>query len=646
MLRFIQGVGTSEYLELLALNESYKSDLYLDTEGNRLYLGGKALDVRVVVDDVIDEYYQHKRSYRFIGPDEEVTIADALIPTINDYTINLHNVETGQEAEYGNGLMSFRDKFVLDTICKLLGIEIEYTYWATVHHYSDVLNGDFETLTQVEVFKNQDDEWTYNYDEFSWSFRPTSSDEITQTFTVPAGQMTLQNDGSYTTPTKVYSRNGQEIILDPNQYTIPGEIYDEIATVRAKSLKMIRKAKDFSFFDGGDRPADQAMLYKHGGIPAGTTVADLEKLTVSEVLARILFQTGTLKKVCDTRCYIKFGDEYIDHWGVETEDGIQYIEIGARYPTYRDFKVVFQPETWILEVDGHQYGEPQYLTEMTEAHFWINDEQHPWTPGHGPAPEGLNIYDLEELEREGYHEHFEDWQVTAGDKSVYFGKIKYRAIANAHDQFGNETYIDEHGEEQYYSKPEDGEIQSYNYLCFTGVEHTTNPTFDNDKVVVLPFNQEWPTGDEPEDSIFLTYSLTASLRIFSNATESSKTSPWKKRNEEPGAYTSNVAFVEADGMAVPGQCLFFRWPSMTAASEHFYIYIPEDYTVSEIGGAHDGADDEWSVRMTATPVYLPNGEPDITEIPNRFEVVARYQKYEISKCDGITNARIRFAVKD
>jgi hypothetical protein len=85
---------------------------------------------------------------------------------------------------------------------------------------------------------------------------------------------------------------------------------------------------------------------------------------------------------------------------------------------------------------------------------------------------------------------------------------------------------------------------------------------------------------------------------------------------------------------------------MTAASEHFYIYIPEDYTVSEIGGAHDGADDEWSVRMTATPVYLPNGEPDITEIPNRFEVVARYQKYEISKCDGITNARIRFAVKD
>ena len=612
--------------------------MYLDTEGNRLYLGGKALDVRVIVDDTIDEYYQRKRSYRFVGPDETVTIADALIPPITDFKIQLHDIDERQEAEYSNGLMSFRDKFVLDTICKLLGIEIEYTYWATVHHYSDVLNKHYEALSEVQVYKNDDDEWQYDYEDFMWNFYDQATETATLQLKVPAGSITLRDNGIYPLPATAETEDGHPMHPTGNPVVITDvEGIDEIITVRAKTLKMIRTGKkDYSFFDGGGRPESQQMLFDHGGLKAGTTVGELQELSVSEVLARILFQIGTLKKVSDTKAYVKFSDEYIEKFGVETAEGLQYIEIGADYPLSKDFQLVFVPETWVIEVDGQPYGEPQYVTELESVSYWINDEQHPWIPGHGPTPPGINIYDLAELEKPGYDEHYLDHYVEAGDKSVYFAKVKYRKVANPVDQFGHEVPID----------TQDGEFQSFNYLCFTGVEQTTNPTFDNDKVKVLPEGQEFPDPDEDPDTIFLTHSLTAVMRIYTNATETSHESPWDRRNEDPGTFTANNAWIEAEGLTFPGQSLYFRWPAFTPESEHFYVYIPGDYTIAEISSAHDGANDEWSVRMEASEVFNIDGTPEIITIQNRYGIDLEYHKFEISKCAGITNARIRFARRD
>ena len=62
----------------------------------------------------------------------------------------------------------------------------------------------------------------------------------------------------------------------------------------AASITLVRKSKDFNFFDGGERPDDQATLDDLGGIKKGTTIAELEHITVSEVIARLLFQDASV----------------------------------------------------------------------------------------------------------------------------------------------------------------------------------------------------------------------------------------------------------------------------------------------------------------------------------------------------------------
>ena len=48
----------------------------------------------------------------------------------------------------------------------------------------------------------------------------------------------------------------------------------------------------------------------------GSTVEELEKETVSEVVSRILFpEDASYVKVCDTSAYIKFTDEYMERYG-------------------------------------------------------------------------------------------------------------------------------------------------------------------------------------------------------------------------------------------------------------------------------------------------------------------------------------------
>ena len=205
MLDFIKGSGTSEYQELLALKPEYLDAIFLDTDANRLYYAGKALDVRVDVEEVLDEFSLTHQKYHFVNPDgEEVVIDDALIPEINGYTILLHDVSSGTAYDYHDGLFCSRDKFLLEAMAKLLGITINYTYWAIVHHYSDLLNGIYDKFTEVEVYKNEDGQWQYDYDEFTWIWKDAASGQILYTYTVPAGQMLLQNDGTYITPKYVY----------------------------------------------------------------------------------------------------------------------------------------------------------------------------------------------------------------------------------------------------------------------------------------------------------------------------------------------------------------------------------------------------------------------------------------------------------
>ena len=99
MLYFIKGQGTSEYLELIALNEEYRESIYLDELSNTLYFNGQSTDVKVdVVTSHGDDYVMH-RTFVFTRPDGTVVrIEDAEIPDIADFTLTLHDVSDGSEA--------------------------------------------------------------------------------------------------------------------------------------------------------------------------------------------------------------------------------------------------------------------------------------------------------------------------------------------------------------------------------------------------------------------------------------------------------------------------------------------------------------------------------------------------------------------
>jgi hypothetical protein len=134
---------------------------------------------------------------------------------------------------------------------------------------------------------------------------------------------------------------GGTLPVSGDPIVIPG--VNEVETVRAMSMKFVRKAKDFNFYDGGGRSEDTSTLFPVGAMPVGVTVEELEKETVSEVVSRILFpEEPHYVKICDTSAYIKFTDEYMERYG----DGKEHIYIGSKYPSVDELETVFIPETW------------------------------------------------------------------------------------------------------------------------------------------------------------------------------------------------------------------------------------------------------------------------------------------------------------
>ena len=194
------------------MKEEYRESIYLDELSNTLYFNGQSTDVKVdVVTSHGDDYVMH-RTFVFTRPDGTVVrIEDAEIPDITDFTLTLHDVSDGSEASYKNGLISVKDKFIIDAISKLLGIRAEYTYWAIVHHVKDTDNGDYSKTTEVTVYKNVDDQWQYDYEAYEKIYIDAATGEQTETRTIPAGSRVL------TSATRVYrDRQG-------NIYEISGQ---------------------------------------------------------------------------------------------------------------------------------------------------------------------------------------------------------------------------------------------------------------------------------------------------------------------------------------------------------------------------------------------------------------------------------------
>ena len=79
--------------------------------------------------------------------------------------------------------------------------------------------------------------------------------------------------------------------------------------------------------------------------------------------------------------------------------------------------------------------------------------------------------------------------------------------------------------------------------------------------------------------------------------------------------------------------MYFKWGSGSTEDEKFYVYIPEGFEVAEAFFADDFRH-EYSLECTLKKV----GDVEITNI---YGAVVPCKRYEVEKCGGITNVRIK-----
>ena len=573
MLQFIKGNDVLEYRALLEKTHDFDESLFLDTLNNRLYFNGEPLDVRIEVVTELGEDYIPKKTYKFINNEGQATvITDALIPDIVDRTVVLYDDE-GQEFDYSNGLFSVKDKFLLETMASVLGFKIEYVFLASFIPVQDRDTQDNPQPRIIPVYLDNECKLVYDYDSYE---RP-----------------------NYVRQGDSYVQEGTEIV-PAGTAEVPAD-----ADVKVKSMSISRQASDVDLmFDGSSVAPGSSMIAHHGGIPAGTTVEDLESKTISEVLCNILFEDARPTLDTSTSLTIKFKESSIYHG---------YVEVGTEYPTFEDFDYEFTPETWSWKSadNPESHGEPQQLVEMTGIKYYLIDNEHPWTPGHGPFNPDWNIYDLESDE---YLEHWSEHQIADGDKCVYYGVAEYAAIANAVDSNGSETYV-EHGETKYYKQAEDGSVRSTNDI------HLSNVDADGNPIIVTEFD------------------VIAGWKIFANTTKTSVESLWHEKDTEPnnGEY-EGAELVETTGrFANDTPAIYMQWPSATTSEQPFYVYIPDSYQIDRVGAANDTSEDDWSIDIEATVV------DDNFQIENSKHVFGKYKKYMLDKCSGITTVKIELS---
>ena len=114
-----------------------------------------------------------------------------------------------------------------------------------------------------------------------------------------------------------------------NSITVNEDNYQDYWTNTTEEISIA------TFFQGGEASDTMATLVKHGCLPAGTTIAQLEEKTLSEILKMILFETVTPVMKNGVSASISFKSSYA---------AVQ--EVGANLPTSNDINVSFTSEKW------------------------------------------------------------------------------------------------------------------------------------------------------------------------------------------------------------------------------------------------------------------------------------------------------------
>lgn len=588
MLNFLKGT-VQEYTQLLATKPEYGSDLFLDTELNRLYINGNPLDTRVEVIESKDENMLLHKTYKFINAEgATVSIEDVKIPELVNGEVVIRDMEQGVDFPYNNGFMTVEDKIMVEGIADILGVYFEFNYYAAVNHIrTQYQDHDFETLTDVDVYQDNG-QWFYDYDQFEYVQE------------LPGGRT--------------------QIAKYPQDSLVGTEPVDA-EKIQVKTVIIKRKPQDIVLFDGGGLSDETTMVVDHGGIPAGTKVSDLKEFTVSQIISKVLFQQAHPEKISDTVAYLKYKETY-------APDGI--VEVGYRYPEVEDFEVVFIPETWQMfsNVTGEPVGEPFYTTQFDHADYWLMDYEHPHEGGHRP---GDDLYNLV-TDAEYYADHTQRYKVEFGDKCVYWADVYYTAIGPVVDSMGNTSYIDKDGNEVVIVQPTDGQIKTNDLLY-----DNDNQTVDEDGNVIAE-SPVWVSWE-----IFSNASETSSESLWLNRFEE----PVAFRGNEAIINSriitkdQGVAYLKWPSVLTAENKLFVYIPNAFELADigGANDFTPETFNI-ELAAKTVNTVVEETDPDTGEIIEVETDTPIIVNIENSLGKEGEFNKYIIERQAGITTVKI------
>lgn len=208
--------------------------------------------------------------------------------------------------------------------------------------------------------------------------------------------------------------------LDSSLNEMTEDMNDAVDIINHKISIIDSSINNNSLFFNGDMYENKSfqMLSAHGNLQKGTSVRDLEGMTISELLANILFEVAAPKKVADATCGISWGSSSIYK---------STVDVGRDLPRNTDFTTSYSSEQWNwVSSDGTVKGTVVNLNTkgtVTYYHSATNTNSGGATSWNGSVKEGTNGY----------------WYAT----------IAQNANANAVDSLGK----DKDSEGNYYKRP-------------------------------------------------------------------------------------------------------------------------------------------------------------------------------------------------
>lgn len=352
-------------------------------------------------------------------------------------------------------------------------------------------------------------------------------------------------------------------------------------------------------FKGGDLDDDQTMITNCGMLPAGTSVSELEGMTVSEIFQKILFEIAYPQRTKNASTRIKFAD---------SSPYKTVVEVGSSYPHVSDMAVDYQSEAWnwFSTVNSSYHGTEKNLSVLGKITYYYNNVDS--------NVNGMPI-DMADV-------------CPDGQSCPYSGILgircqdtcPFRAVYNN-------------------KKAEEG----VNGWLYATVEQVAGDYAVDSRNRVR--NPETMTEDEyyqaPRTDTLSTGTITfiGGWRVYTNAvkTYTAVGDAWNARNTEPGEFQNNDTKNPCNLLCYQSSHkMYFQWPSGTTAAQTFHIWVPESYKISSVKAASPTAANTFNVSASATKASA------ITQITNTQGATGNFYNWTISKQPGITTVEVTF----